>query len=46
MFGIAGPNHLEAQDSLGFFDAALQIADGGDLAEVDANGHQRLRDVG
>src|SRR4029077_571383 len=46
VFGIAGPDYLESEDPFGFFDAALQVADSGEFAQVDADGHQGLGDVG
>ena len=36
---------LVAEQALGLLDAALQVADRVHLAEVDADGDQRLRDL-
>src|SRR5438309_312678 len=37
---------LVADQPLRFLDAPLQVADRGHFAQVDADGHQRLRDLG
>src|SRR5262245_3002884 len=42
---ILAPHDREAEQPLGLLDAALQVADRVHLAEVDADGHQRLRDL-
>jgi len=44
-FGIAGPDHLESEHPFGLLDAALQVAHRGELAQIDADGHQGLGDV-
>src|SRR5437867_6032787 len=44
--GLGDRDHLVAEQALGFFDAALQVAHRPHLSEVDADVHQRLRDLG
>ena len=43
--GIVRPDDLEPEEAFGLLDAALQVADRVHLAEVDADGDQRLRDL-
>src|SRR4051794_4865632 len=44
--GLLGSrDHRVAQQALGLLDAALEVADRVDLAQIDAEGDQRLRDL-
>src|SRR6476646_8664353 len=44
-FGIAGPDHFEAEQPFGLLDATLQVAHRGEFAQIDADCHQRLGDI-
>src|SRR5690348_6286903 len=39
------PHHLVPEQTLGLLEASLQVTDGVELAEIDAEGHERLCDV-